>query len=158
MFKHAPRRSKRAIWPFLLAAVLSIPGLGYVDQIWLGIFGPVLIIDYPLHHFQMVHLVDQIEKSNLPMDQDTFWTFDSAGGITRAPASSWDWTYGPYVGARRTASGYNIAIVEHNEGHAGYFGYVYSDAPITNTDEVPGNFMSLDMPLGPHWWAASGGG
>jgi hypothetical protein len=68
------------------------------------------------------------------------------------------------VWAARTKEGYLKVVIETSDmGHAGEYGYAYSDVPLTlspldtswSTVDVPGrlNIVGTDARIDDHWWA-----
>jgi hypothetical protein len=147
-----PTRQKKTWRPWLLFAVLVVSLLVYTlgSLGWQLSFGLPGHVDFYLHQSKYRKLVTRVKE--LPLAA-------GAQASTRID--------GLLVNAARSASGsYTVTITTVDWNHAGVYGYVFSDVPLTShpNQNYP-DFMSVDNPgdmpfadkritgQGGHWWS-----
>jgi hypothetical protein len=110
-------KRKRAWWPWLVFAMLGLGVLVYAvgPLLWELSFGRPGQADFYLHQSKYRNIVTQVK--GLPL---------AAGAKTSTRVD------GLFVNATRSAAGsYTVTITTVDWNHAGVYGYVFSDDPLT---------------------------
>jgi hypothetical protein len=143
---------KKTWWRWLVFAILGVSVLVYAfgPLVWQLSFGRPGHADFYLHQSKYRNIVTRVKE--LPL---------AAGAQTSTRVD------GLLVNAARSASGsYTVTITTVDWNHAGVYGYVFSDVPLTpHPNENYPDSLSVDnagdMPFsdkriigqGGHWWS-----
>jgi hypothetical protein len=145
-------RRKKTRWLWLVFTILGVGVLAYalLALVWQLSFGLPGHADFYLHQSKYTNIVTRVRE--LPL---------AAGAQTTTRVD------GFLVNAARSASGaYTMTITTVDWNHAGVYGYVFSDVPLTpHASENYPDHLSVnspgDMPFsdkriigqGGHWWS-----
>ena len=144
-------RRKRTWWPWLLLAILGMSVLVYAlgPLVWQLSFGRPGHADFYLHQSKYRNIVTRVKELPLAAGAETSTRID-----------------GLLVNAARNASGsYTVTITTVDWNHAGVYGYVFSDVPLTPhpnpnypdslSVDNPGDMPFSDKRIigqGGYWW------
>ncbi|MDX6288548.1 MAG: hypothetical protein QOH42_347 [Blastocatellia bacterium] len=147
-----PTRGKWTRWPWLVFAILLASVLVYAfgPLVWQFSFGRPGHADFYLHQSKYGNIVTRVKEVPLAAGAETSTRID-----------------GLLVNAVRNASGsYTVTITTVDAHHAGVYGYVFSDVPLTPhpnpnypdslSVDNPGDMPFADKRIigqGGHWWS-----
>jgi hypothetical protein len=145
-------KPKRKRWPWLILTVLVVGVLVYTlgPLVWHLSFGRPGHADFYLHQSKYKDIVTRVKERPLAVGAETSTHID-----------------GLLVNVARNASGsYTLTITTVDWHHAGVYGYVFSDVPLTphpnqnypdyQSVDNPGDMPFADKPIigqGGHWWS-----
>jgi hypothetical protein len=144
-------KKKRAKWPLALAIVLiSVAVYLLGPLVWQLSFGRPGQVEFLLHHGKYQDIVSRVKAMPLAPGTQTTTHIDNL-----------------LVNVARNAAGaYTVTITTVDWNHAGVYGYVFSDVPLTpHPNENYPDFQSVDNPgdmpfsdkriigQGGHWWS-----
>jgi len=145
-------RRKKTRWPWLVFAILAVTVLVYAlgPLLWQHSFGRPGHANFYLHQSKYRNIVTRVKELPLAAGAETSTRVD-----------------GLLVNIARSASGsYTMTITTVDWHHAGVYGYVFSDVPLTaHPNENYPEFLSVDNPgdmpfsdkriigQGGHWWS-----
>ena len=145
-------RRKKTRWPWLVFGILGVSVLVYAlwPLVWQLGFGLPGHADFYLHQSKYMNIVTRVRE--LPL---------AAGAQTSTRVD------GLLVNAARSPSGsYTVTITTIDWNHAGVYGYVFSDVPLTpHPNQNYPDFLSVDNPgdmpfsdkriigQGGRWWS-----
>lgn len=151
MSTNATKR-KKAWWPWLVLAAIAISVLVFIvgPIVWVVGFGHPGQAEFYLHQDRYQSIVTRVKTLPLAPGAQTSTHLD-----------------GLLVNAARATSGtYTVTITTVDSNHAGVYGYVFSDVPLTpHPNENYPDFQSVDNPgdmpfadkriigQGGHWWS-----
>ncbi len=145
-------RRKKTWWPWLAFAILSVSVLVYAlgPLIWQLSLGRPGHAEFYLHQSKYKNIISRVKE--LPL---------APGAQTSARID------GLLVNVARSASGsYTVTITTVDSNHAGVYGYVFSDVPLTpHPNQNYPDYLTVDNPgempfsdkriigQGGHWWS-----
>lgn len=120
--------------------------------------------EFALHQKRYETLVQQVKQLNLKPGEQVSMRIDASldpKSLRPAGQGSYSSMVGK-VAVRRSADGsYQMGLITRDEGHAGAYGYLYSETPlhlgggeVTGRVEAPGDLRFVREQIKVHWWSA----
>ena len=109
---------------------------------------------------RMNGIVEAVRRQQVGEEEVAFRMEDTSRPGTLYPIPETGRTYGN-VWAQKRNGALQVAIMTRNSGHLGEYGFVFSEVPVTASEDyptyydVPGPMRELGTRIEDHWWKAA---